>query len=297
MPYQEITLNLDSANKRTLRTFMELERPEPALNLVDEASVRQLKIYASIGAFYKAVALELSHWNASEGRLFLPETINRQFSYEDGSWYDKNMIIIKDNSSAQAAITTIAEQGEGSTKSLPRPKLPNDGRVLEPPPPVALRSHFEVFEDLYNGPKLDCHKFITNPKTSNLTTHTAHLVLVACDAAYCYLLISIEKVWSASIEAAMRSSLVTNNLRNIMSKILLPLATFLSKQTYNDSGNRFKLAPFFNFHEFVTGTTCHSQLMTAMQNAVNGFPDSEELAEIKTVVDNLVSVNFRGWTV
>jgi rubrerythrin len=43
MLYQDITLNLQSANKRTLRTFLELERPEPELNLVDEASLDNSK--------------------------------------------------------------------------------------------------------------------------------------------------------------------------------------------------------------------------------------------------------------
>ena len=105
-------------------------------------------------------------------------SINTQFSYEDGSWYDSNMIIIKDIDSAQTAIGTIVEQGEGSTslRSPPLPKLPNSGRVLEPTPPVANRSHFEVFQDLHSGPKLDYHNFIQNPKTSDLEKDEAYSV-------------------------------------------------------------------------------------------------------------------------
>jgi hypothetical protein len=198
------------------------------------------------------------------------------------------MVIIKDNSSAQVAITTIAEQGEGSTKSPPPPKLPNNGRVLEPAPPVAVRSHFEVFKDLCDGPKLDCHNFVQNPKTSDLGTHGAYQVLVACDAAYCYMLISIEKVWDPRVDANTRSKLVANNLRNIMSNILRPLATFLTEQSYGD----FQLAPFFNFYEFKTSPTCQVQLQSEMDKAVTNFP---ELVNIGNVVKNLVPVNYRGW--
>lgn len=117
---------------------------------------------------------ELSRWDAS-ANLFDPKTINRQFSYEDGSWYDKSMIVVKDINSAQEAITTIVDQGEGSTTSPPRPELPT-GRVFEPIPPLPIRSHFQVFEDLYNGPKLDHYTFVKNPKTIDLINHRAHSV-------------------------------------------------------------------------------------------------------------------------
>ena len=117
---------------------------------------------------------ELSRWDAS-ANIFNPQTINRQFSYEDGSWYDKSMIVVKDINSAQEAITTIVDQGEGSTTSPPRPELPT-GRVFEPIPPLPIRSHFQVFEDLYNGPKLDHYKFLKNPKTIDLEKEKAYPV-------------------------------------------------------------------------------------------------------------------------
>jgi Ferritin-like len=113
---------------------------------------------------------ELSLWDASTD-LFVPKAIDRQFSYEDGSWFDKSMIVVKDIDSAQAAIKTIVDQGEGNTTDPPRPKLPS-GRVFEPIPPLAVKSHFQVFEDLHNGPKLDHHTFVKNPKTSDLKDET-----------------------------------------------------------------------------------------------------------------------------
>lgn len=88
-----------------------------------------------------------------------------QFNYGDGSWRGKNMIVITDIHSARNAIKTIIDQGEGSTGLPPLPKLPNTGRIQEPTPPVALKSHFEVFEDLYNGFILNYHTFFENPKT------------------------------------------------------------------------------------------------------------------------------------
>ncbi|KAF8810822.1 hypothetical protein BYT27DRAFT_7091051 [Phlegmacium glaucopus] len=293
MLYRDFTLNLDSANKRTLRAFMEA------------CTIKEFELYPSIGAFYQAISLGiqfpklLKRWDTVyDNGLFLPETTNRQFSYEDSSWYDKSMIIIKDIDSAQAAIRTIVDQGEGSTMS-PHPKLPNSGRVLEPAPPVAIKSHFEVFEDLYNGPKLDHHNFIENPKTSDLAekqdgtpAHEAHPVLVACDAVYCYLLISIEKVWDPSIGATKRSELVTINMRNIMLNVLRPLATFLTKQQYKKGEITYQLAPFFNLYEFGNSESCHKQLLDQMKMVAVKFP---ELVGVKDVVAKLVAVDYRGW--
>jgi hypothetical protein len=106
------------------------------------------------------------------------------------------------------------------------------------------------------------------------------------------LLISIEKVWDPSVGATQRSELVTNNIRNIMSNVLRPLATFLAKQAYVKDRIAYQLAPFFNFYPFEHNSTCHNQLLGKMRTAASTFP---ELVGIREVVAKLVEVNYQGW--
>ena len=117
-----------------------------------------------------------------------------------------------------------------------------------------------------------------------------------CDAAYCYLLISIEKVWEPSVGATQRSELVTNNMRNIMSNVLRPLATFLTKKEYKKDSITYQLAPFFNFYPFKKDSenagSCLKQLQDLMTTAAGNF---SELNGIKDVVAKLVEVNYQGW--
>lgn len=106
------------------------------------------------------------------------------------------------------------------------------------------------------------------------------------------MLISIEKVWDPNVGATMRSELVTNNIRNTMSKVLRPLATFLTKEVYEKDSITHRLAPFFNFYQFESTTSCHAQLLKKMEDAAERFP---ELDGIKKVVAKLVVVNYHDW--
>jgi len=93
---------------------------------------------------------------------------NTQFSFGDGSWYDSQMVVVSDMSTAKQAIDTIVDQGEGSGLE-PRPQIAqvNPGRVTDPVAPIGVKTHYEVFDELHKGPKLDHYNFVENPVTNS----------------------------------------------------------------------------------------------------------------------------------
>jgi len=216
------------------------------------------------------------------------------------------MIVVTDISSARAAIKTIVEQGEGSTRPARPPPQPKESTV-EPTPPLLFKSHFEIFEEVYSGNPLKCYNLLENPRTEELSNNIFHpvrlqlspeiaayqsvlyQVLLFCDAAYCYLLITIENMWDVKFEGNRRD-LVTNNLQNIMLHVLRPLAAFLVGKTYVQDDETFNLAPFFNFFEFNETSSCHQQLKAECEKAVQVDP---KLQGLQLVVDRLIEVEAR----
>ena len=112
---------------------------------------------------------ELVRINTSSSKSPFVADPDRQYKHGDGSWYDRNMVAVTNIESAKAAIQTIVEQGEGSTKAPRPPTEFKRERVVEPTPPLAVRSHYEVFEELYRGTPSSCHKLLENPKTKDLS--------------------------------------------------------------------------------------------------------------------------------
>ncbi|GJJ10940.1 hypothetical protein Clacol_005169 [Clathrus columnatus] len=304
MFYQETPLNLRGATKANIRTFLDLERPS-ILKDIDQVA-EALDTYGSIGTFYWAVgeALKFSRSSMGDPRLFCGD-VEKQLQYGDGSWYNDEMVVVKDLNSALKALDIIIDQGEGSQRE---PPVRATGS-LDPPAPFGVKSQFEIFEDIYKGPPLDYYEVFENPKTESFKTSDPDIykvkqqwlltywlqVLLVGDAAFCYLLQTVETLWKRK-EKIKRMHLVNNNLHNIMLYVLRPLSTFLLSKTVKrkakptdqkETEMHFNL--FFNYYPFAkTGKLAKLKELT--RAAVEAFPNDKILPEVKEAVDALEDV-------
>jgi hypothetical protein len=113
------------------------------------------------------------------------------------------------------------------------------------------------------------------------------------DAAYCFLLLTIEKLWTIGDDDS-RKQLVLGNMFTIMLGVLGPLAQFLIQQPI---GNEGKVAcPCFNYYDF-GGKSALSQLLEEMQTSLDVYLDTTaETQDQVAVVDygkqieNLLSI-------
>lgn len=92
------------------------------------------------------------------------------------------------------------------------------------------------------------------------------------DAAYCFLLVTIEKLWTID-DGDARKQLILGNMFTIMLGVLGPLAQFLLQQPIGDEG---KVAcPCFDFYDF-HGKPELPQLQAEMQTALDAYLDVTE---------------------
>ncbi|KAG8856460.1 hypothetical protein FRB96_006426 [Tulasnella sp. 330] len=271
-----VQLELKAATKDHVKTFMDLEAPIVPTMMRVMGNI--LPEYHSIGEFYESTmdGEELDKEYKSRGEsIFNPDTIGKQFQTADGSWYDEDMTVIRDIESAKTALTLIIEQGEGST-----------GKAIK----NTIQSHFEVFKELHEL-DLDCYPVVTNPSTEEFAENVPiHKMMLAFDAAYCYLLMTMERLWT--YEGAMRGRLVSNNVMNLMLTIMRPISHFLVKQKVTDIMNA---GPPFNLYTFkgVFGKTALRELQKLTHDAVAAFPnDINELQPIEEATNNLMDIGL-----
>lgn len=105
--------------------------------------------------------------------------------------------------------------------------------------------------------------------------------MVACDAAYCYLLSTIEILWT--YDGNQRDRIIRNNITGLMFVIKV-ISKYLIRQ---DAGNGKKAAPCFNLYARADLLPRLAQLKRETDAAVEA---SSELREIKQRVDDLVDV-------
>jgi len=270
----KVKLELKPATKENIHTFVKLEEPIPEFKFFAlDANI--LPEYHSIGEFYEATLTGLKilyEKYKSEGKeLFDPKTISKQFQTADGSWYDDDMTVIHDLDSAVKAMTIIIEQGEGST-----------GQSIK----NTVQSHYQVFKELYDEHPLICYPIVENPVTENFKDETIYKVMVACDAAYCYLLLTIEKMWI--YDGPSRGRLVTNNIMNLMLTVLRPFALFLVTQPLKDGKNA---APPFNLYKFDEKSSAFEQLKVLTSEALNAYPNATELKPVERAVNDLIDIS------
>jgi hypothetical protein len=294
----KLWLQLRRANKRNLQTFIDVEtREKPGAKAEPDH-------YETLGQFYDAIKDGLKYLNEKDPKLFHPDTAKYQFA--PGVGYQPRIrdaggsIVVKDLDSAIKAIDIIVIQGEGS------PGPYDDPDKLE-------MDHYDVFLDLKEGDATwETYPVTENPVTSNYWSLDKRIyhVSLTFDAAYCFLLRTIETLWYVDKEDK-RHTLVLGNLFGLMMNVLKPLAQFLITQPIGQDGQR--AAPCFGYYEFKKGESELKQLQDEMQATIDSYlsqtaetPDQvavvnygqmlETLLPIQTTIKGLVDLDLKAQT-
>jgi hypothetical protein len=110
---------------------------------------------------------------------------------------------------------------------------------------------------------------------------------LAFDAAYCYLLRTIEVLWDVS-DSSKRKSLLLN-FKPLMGPIMGGLGRFLVQQPLLDNRTA---APSFEYYDL--GPDPHARIVSQIKAAVENYSDNEgkktELAKIATAIEGLTPV-------
>lgn len=248
--YDPLELHLAPPHKDTIETFVKVEEPFERITL-PRGNI--MPGYGSIGEFYDSFGSGLKILNDKMPDLFDPSSKGNQFVPEDRIYRDEGLHAITNLSEALAALTLIVEQGEGSTGT----------DNLDTP------SHFEIFKAL-SEQDVAYIPTVEDPVTSQFEGNI-QTVMLASDAAYCYLLLSIEKCWTSSNH---RQDLV-GNIMPLMRFIIKYCAEFLVTQKI-DGGDKYA-APPFNYYPFSSVASAHSELVKALQTASENYPTNKKL--------------------
>lgn len=111
-------------------------------------------------------------------------------------------------------------------------------------------------------------------------------VSLTFDAAYCFLLRTIETLWDVKQDDS-RHKLVLGNMYGIMMGVLAPLAKFLISQPIGPNGQR--AAPCFGYYEFNNKESELKQVQDEMQAAINAY-----LAVTEETPDQVAVHDFGG---
>lgn len=227
MLYGKIPMILEALKTESLGRFMEIESAADGgvLSPMTERDVLASQ-YTSIGELYEDLIT---------GVRGLPDenfTKNPGAQFCGNRFFGDHLFAINNQSTALRALRTIIEQGEGNL------------RVDD--------SHYDVFSKLYSRPQVwDVHQVPDNPKTVDYwniyRNNYVYRLSLAFDAAYCYLLQTIQRVWHP-LEKALHPVLF-RNIHGIMSNLLTPLAEILVQQKL---GGENVAAPCFNYYALTT---------------------------------------------
>jgi hypothetical protein len=173
------------------------------------------------------------------------------------------------------------------------------------------KAHYYVFKDLLEQINTDPTAWETYPVRSNPKTidyydedRKIYHVSLTFDAAYCFLLQTIEKLWTVG-KSDDRHQLVLGNMFGIMMGVLPPLAKFLAQQPIGNKGEHAAAA--FNYYYFDPERSALAQLQHEMDAVINAYvgvteetPDQvavhnyggilESLLPIKASIDNLLDL-------
>jgi len=155
--------------------------------------------------------------------------------FDGNSFFGPLLYPITDQASALSGLKTIIEQGEGNLS--------------------VAESHYEVFSKLYSDPdSWKTYRVPTNPKTSAYNVGKDANPYIwklsrSFDAAYCYLLQNIQRVWQTGDIPTRR--LLIRNIHALMNNVLNPLAELLIQQPWGV--NHGVAAPCFNFYPMKPG--------------------------------------------
>ncbi|KAH7332695.1 ferritin-like-domain-containing protein [Rhizoctonia solani] len=264
--YEGVLMTLAPAKKSQVENFAEVEQPLPhRVDITqDEASTRTLGQYESIGQFYESLkaGLQSLHDNLGDD-IFDKDSAGRQWKGREGT----PLTPITDLETALDKLELIIEQGEGG------PKEPKG------------KSHFDEFTRLSQY-DLAVYPLASNPKTSQFKDREdTYPVMLAFDAAYSYLLWTLEAGWTYGGPDEEKKKKLRGNLHTLMVDVVGPIARFLvtqKLQTFNKNA-----APPFNLHIFGADASPLEELKTLVGDAAKKYPQSPELKGAVTSVAGL----------
>lgn len=263
--------------------FMPLELPAKA------DSPAQSEQYNTIGQFYQAIVEGFERLSGPE----LWKDTHTDLQYNEAYWNQDGggkPIVVTDLITAQEAITTIVEQGEGLD--------PGDNEVpLAPANPelgVEELSHYAKFARIAAG--IDGIGNIwpvpTNPKRSDFPGSVGQLAELF-DAAYCYVLCLIDAIYTTSAgtvkpgEHSPRYGLERTFIA-AMGGVLFPIADLLVRQPSGKPGTN--AAPTFGFYEFEGATPKKDQLIALCDRVLGAYPQLGGDDGVRQLIGRLPSV-------
>ncbi|KAF8343249.1 ferritin-like-domain-containing protein [Amanita rubescens] len=265
-----LTLTLAPATKETIKLFVDVEAPMP--DGKEDLSVEVLPTYKSIGEFYEGLEILLLQadgiLNFQGGSIFQPDSTKKQL---DETVYG-SLFSIKDARSALKALKRIVEEGEGCST----------GTEI---------SHWGIFKKIYENYDLTYYNVVENIDSKDYDSEQFKFypVMVACDAAYSFLFLTLDKLWQTS-DPEERKGIIDNNLKKSMRRVIGRLAQFLVKQQIPDTTPVKYAGPPFRHHKFEGNALADLKLW--MKTAVDAYPDSEnkDLKDAQAEVETFVNI-------
>ncbi|KAJ1300231.1 hypothetical protein OPQ81_005060 [Rhizoctonia solani] len=261
--YEGVLMTLAPASKIQIQNFAEVEQPVHHRVDVsqDQASTRTLGQYESIGQFYESLRKGLKDLHARIGDdMFDQDSARRQWQGREGT----PLTPILDLQTALDKLELIIEQGEGG------------------PSESEAESHFGQFTRL-SQLDLDVYPLAPNPKTSQFKgRENCYPVMLAFDAAYSYLLWTLEAGWTYGGQDENKWKSIRSTLHKLMVDVLRPMALFLVKQklqTFNKNA-----APPFNLYIFDPQTSPLKELQRLFNDAAAAYPEEESIRDACTTV-------------
>lgn len=276
----ELPLHLRQMTKENLTTFTQLELPESAGGNPEADS------YHTLGQFYQAIEEGLTYLSSHDRHLFKTASANAQFPpdsiYKPKVQDTGGLITVTNLTSALQALKIIVDQGEGKAG----PGRPfDDDKKLE-------KDHYDIFLELQQGPTTwKVLPVVTDPTTVGYLGEDPRVYAVSLtfDAAYCYLLLTLQKLWTLSSSASRKK--LGDNIFPIMTGTLKPLADFL---TQRQIGKGNVAAPTFGYFEYKSHQEL-KQLKGAISLAIFAYTGNSqaqtELGKVQGAINKLGDIN------
>ncbi|GAA0530473.1 hypothetical protein GCM10011581_28880 [Saccharopolyspora subtropica] len=307
-----LDLHLRRLSTEHVDTFIEIEKPDKLEEAdVFRAQPDDLEQYTSLGAFYRKIERGFTRL---QNQINWLET-NVEYQYRRGFWNQfgaGHPILIKNFKDVQAALRTIIEQGEGSenhhTTAPTDPENPRPGyeEFTHYEKFLRIKKHIEGIgagnaEEGYDFTIDDPHAVwpvIDDPRIADfapggpLENQSVHALMQLFNAAYCYLLCILDKLFNTptndlrwgklpgterDVLYSRRYGLERNSIA-IMQGVLYPIADRLVRTPLHTESRQPgpipHAGPSFEYYEFPSGRQTKKQhLVELCEQAVKHFPE------------------------
>ncbi|KAG8730546.1 hypothetical protein FRC11_006443 [Ceratobasidium sp. 423] len=284
--YEEVPMDLFAAHKTQIERFIDVERPDDlpqdlGATSDDPASTKAAAQYKSIGDFYhnlmtgmKELDERIKKVSGMEQGIFDKSSSSRQWGPDDLSKppFHDGIAIIDCLDTALKKLELIVVQGEGG---------PPSGSNAE-------QSHYEKFKTIKEL-NYDVYNLAPNPDTGNFKgrQEPTYPVMLALDAAYSYLLWTLEKIWEYPGPNQGITKKLKGNIFPLMSRVVTPLAQFLVTQRLQTFTGDRNAAPPFKLHTFQLNYSPKTELQDIVKAAIVAYPNEPTLKGIPDVLNGL----------